>query len=137
MDEVNHHPHPNINNVLYVNLERLAQADTQAGELANVLIGEIETPIDPKVKLILKNLKSSFEGFREDNKVRDTMTRKEEIAAEERAKFIPIIAEKDRLLQKAEDDKFESARSMLSDGLPPSAISKHLKLSIEVIESLN
>ena len=56
---------------------------------------------------------------------------------EERAKFIPIIVEKDKLLQKAKDDKIESARSMLSDGLPASAISRHLKLSIEVIENSN
>jgi len=93
LDETDHHPHPNINNILYVNLERLAEANTQAGELARVLIGDLKTPTDPDVKLILKNLKNSFKGFRDDNKVRDSMTRREEIAAETRAELIPIITE--------------------------------------------
>ena len=93
MDEVEHYPHPNTNNILYVNLDRLAQVSTQAGELAKVLIGKLETPTDPEISIILKNLKSSFEAFREDKKVRDTMTRKEEIEAEARAELIPIISE--------------------------------------------
>lgn len=54
----------------------------------------------------------------------------------ERAKLIPIIDELE-LLQKIENDKLDSARSMLAAGLSAAEISKHLKLSIEVIENLS
>ena len=57
--------------------------------------------------IILENLKTSFEGFRDDNKVRDTMTRKEEIAAEARAELMPIIAEKDEQLAELSEQNTE------------------------------
>jgi len=109
MDEVKHRPHPNTNNILYVNLQRLSQANTQAGELAKVLVGTLETPTDPKVKSILKNLKRSFETFKEDKEVRDNMTRKEEIIAETRAeeaeRYASIIAEQgEQIAEQAEQN---------------------------------
>ena len=107
MTEIDHHPHPNTNNILYVNLKRLARADTPAGELANVLIGKVKTPTYPEVRLILKNLKNSFEVFREDNKVRDYMNiREQQVAigeAKARAELTPIIAEKDEQLSEKDE----------------------------------
>ena len=44
------------------------------------------------------------------------------------------IREEER--KKFDAEKLESAKSMLSDGFPPSVISKHLKLSIEEIDKL-
>ena len=122
LDETDHHPHPNINNILYVNLERLAEANTQAGELARVLIGDLKTPTDPDVKLILKNLKNSFKGFRDDNKVRDSMTRKEEIVAEAKAE--------------AKEEKFENAQKMIEDNLSIETIVRYTGLSSEEIMQL-
>ena len=99
-------------NFLYVNLKRLARADTQAGELANVLIGNVKTPTDPEVKLILKNLKESFEVFREDKKVRDQMNIIEMERAEERAKLLPIITEKDEQLAELREQLAEQSEQM-------------------------
>lgn len=141
MDEANHHPHPNVTNILYVDLEQLSQTNSQAGELAGVLLGAVKAPKDPHVKLIFESLLHSFDIFKDDKEARNYMTRREQHEAIGkaivRAELTPIIAEKDMLLQKAENDKLESARSMLSDGFPPATISKHLKLSIDVIKSLN
>ena len=66
-----------------------------------------KTLIDPIVKQILKDLKSSFKVFREDNKVRDQMNIIEMERAEERAKFIPIIAEKDEQLSEKDEQLSE------------------------------
>ena len=62
------------------------------------MVGTLETPTDPKVKSILKNLKRSFETFKEDKEVRDNMTRKEEIIAETRAETRAEEAEKYALI---------------------------------------
>jgi len=67
-DEVNNLKHPTIANILYVDLKRLAQSDTRAGELAGVLIGTVETPKDPMVDKILQSLKDSFDDFKENTK---------------------------------------------------------------------
>lgn len=42
----------------------------------------------------------------------------------------------DEQAKKAEDEKLDNARSMLADGFPLATISKHLKLSTDVIENL-
>ena len=77
MDEVNHRPHPSSSNLLYVDLKRLAQTRSQAGELAGVLVGKIAEPIDSDVKLIFKNLKHSFNTFKADTEVKNIMTKAE------------------------------------------------------------
>ena len=140
--------HPNTNNILYVNLERLADDDTQAGELAGVLLGITKTPKDPLVNSIFEGLLHSFDIFKADKEARNHMTRRELYEARGEARLKPLIKEKDELLQKAEeekgelrqkakDDKLDSAKSMLLAGLPAAAVSEHLKLSIDVVENLS
>ena len=111
-------PHPNTTNILYVDLKRLAQADSQAGELAGVLIEAVKTPKDSKVNLILQSLRESFDTFRIDTEVRHIMTRKEfiEANAEARAKaraeakLLPLIAEKDEQIAVKDEQLVEQEK---------------------------
>jgi len=94
--EENNHRHSITSNILYVNLQLLAKADNQAGELAGVLIGEMKTPTDPKVKQILQRLEQSFKTFKKDKEMPNIMTLREMIAAEAEAK---AAAEKEELVE--------------------------------------
>ena len=102
-DEINHRPHPNVANILYVNLKQLAEEDSQAGQLAGVLIGELKTPKDPEVKQIFQSLKDSFNLFKDDTKVRDIMSIREELeakgAARAKAELLPLLKEKDEQIE--------------------------------------
>jgi len=106
MDEVDYHPHPNTSNILYVDLKQLARTNNQAGELAGVLIGTLKTPQDPKVNLILQNLKHSFNTFKVNTEVRNIMTRAEMLEAkgraEAKAKLLPLLNEKDEKIAEKE-----------------------------------
>jgi len=102
MDEVDYRPHPSPNNssILYVDLKQLASCtNTQAGELAGVLTGKVKEPKDPEVRLILQNLKHSFNVFKDDTEVRNIMTRAELFEARGEAKaqaeLLPLLTEKD------------------------------------------
>ena len=83
-------------------------------------------------------IRAQLKRTSEDDYIREEERKKADIREnqarkEEREK---ADADKAELMQKAEDDKLLSAKSMLSDGFPPSVISKHLKLSIEEIDKL-
>ena len=105
-DRVNRHFHPNKANILYVDLKSLSQTDTQAGELASVLVGTLKTPKDPQVALILQNLESSFNEFKNDTEAHNIMTTSEyliaEGRAEGRAELLPQIAEKEERIKELE-----------------------------------
>jgi len=85
MDEADGCSHPNVSNLLYVDLKKLAKTNTQAGELAGVLIGTVTEPADPEVSFILQNLKQSFNDFKMNTEVRNIMTRAEYFEAVGRA----------------------------------------------------
>jgi len=55
VNEIDHYPHPNTSNVLYVDLKQLAQTSSQAGELAGILI---EKWRHQKIQRIIKSLKN-------------------------------------------------------------------------------
>lgn len=107
MDEADHRTHPNTSNVLYVDLKRLSQTNSQAGELAGILIGKVEAPKDAKIDQILQTLKNSFNVFKVDTEVRNIMTRVEQLEArgraEVRAELLPLLNEQGEQL--AEKDK--------------------------------
>ena len=109
-DEMTHHPHPNTSSILYVDLKKLAQTNTQAGELAGILTGQLKEPADPEVRSILKDLKKSFNDFKVNMEVRRIMTRAEELEAkgkiegkaEAQAELLPLLKEKDERIAELE-----------------------------------
>ena len=107
MDEQSHHRHPNESSILYVDLKKLAKMNTQAGELASILINEAKELKDPEVKSILQNLKQNFNEFKDDMEVRNIMTRAEQLEARgearSEAKLLPVIEEQKE--QISEKDK--------------------------------
>ena len=126
MDEAHHHPHPNATNILFVDLERLSQTSSIAGELAGVLLGAVKRPRDSQVKLIFENLLHSFDLFKVDKEARNIMTRREFHEAEGEA----------RAEAKAEAEKIESAQKMIEDNLPIEKIERYTGLSSEKIKQL-
>jgi hypothetical protein len=65
-DEVTNKEHPEISGILYINLKKLSQQKSPAGELASFLLGnEIEIQNEP-VKKITEAFNSSFESFKSD-----------------------------------------------------------------------
>ena len=106
MDEQDHRQHPNPSGILYVDLKKLANTNTQAGELAGVLTGTLEKPKDNDVNLIFENFKDSFNAFKDNMEVRHIMTRAEELRAEgeakERAKLLPLLNEKEEQIAEKE-----------------------------------
>ena len=154
MDEVNHNPYPNATNILFVNLERLSQTNSPAGELAGVLLGAVKKPKDYQVKLIFENFMKSFEIFKEDKEARNIVTRGEqrEYQGEARAeaRLMPIIKEKDEQLQmadeqlqkadeqlqKAENDKLDTAKKLLRRGLSVEDVAEDTGLDYSVVCSL-
>ena len=53
MDEKTHRTHSNETNILYVDLKKLSEMDTKAGELARVLLGVETEPKYEEIKEIL------------------------------------------------------------------------------------
>ena len=110
MDEKDHYRHPIKSNLLYINLKELAKVNSQAGELAGVLIGRLDAPKDEKVKSILQSFKETFNVFKHDTEVRDVMTRAEELIAkgkakgkaESEARFLPLLDEKEKQIGEKE-----------------------------------
>ena len=130
MDEAHHHPHPNATNILFVDLERLSRADSPAGELAGVLLGAVKRPRNSQVALIFENLLHSFNLFKVDKEVRDTMTRREFHVAEGEARG------EAKAKARAEAEKIESAQMMIEDNLPIEKIERYTGLSSEKIMQL-
>ena len=103
-DEMTHHAHPTTSSILYVDLKKLAQTNTQAGELAGVLTGQLKDPKDPEICSILKDLENSFNSFKVNMEVRNMMTRAEELEArgkavgkaEAQTELLPLLDEKDK-----------------------------------------
>ena len=95
MDEEDHSRYPIETDLLFVDLKKLAEMDTQAGELARVLLDLETDPKDEEVKSILKSLKRSFNKFKVDTEVCKIMTREEtlivESIAETEARLLPLI----------------------------------------------
>ena len=117
MNEKSHRRHPNASNILYVDLNKLAQEDSQAGELARVLIGEESEPIDDEVKEILYGLRQSFKDFKEDKEVKNIMSRDEQKEKQgikkAEARLLPIIEEKDKQLSE-KDEQIAVLKAMLA-----------------------
>ena len=117
MDEKDHHPHPNGANILYVDLKKLAKMETKAGELAGVLIAVSNDPKDEDVKIILHNLRQSFEEFKNNTEVIRIMTREEQLkaegAAETEARLLPVIDEKDKQISEKDEQLFEKDEQLV------------------------
>ena len=72
MDELDHRPHahPAPFAVMYVNLKKMAKEQTKAGELANVLLGNVKEPKDKNVLKVFETLTGSFDKFKEEKEVK-------------------------------------------------------------------
>jgi len=87
-DEVKGHNHPGTSGILYVNLEKLSQEQSIAGELAACLLGKPITPRNGDVKKISKAIKTSFERFKSEKDVVTMFSFQERWIAEGEAKGI-------------------------------------------------
>ena len=77
MDRDTHRINQLDGGILYIDLPKLAKQNTQAGELARVLIGTPEEPTDELVRAIQLKLKDSFSKFKNDTEVHGIMSRDE------------------------------------------------------------
>ena len=118
MDEHRCHRHPIGSNILYVDLKKLAEQDTKAGELASVLIGAVSNPKNSEVIEILDSLRRSFEKFKIDKEVRNIMSREEQLRAEGKAELLPLLEEKDRRLVE-KDRRIAELEALLTGGAVP------------------
>ena len=127
MNEKSHRRHPNTSNILYVDLNKLAKVDSQAGELASVLVGAESDPKDEVVQEILYSLKQSFKEFKDSTEVKNIMTRAEE------------LIEKGEIKGEAKGiikGKTETALNMLQAGLPVGKIAEYVEMPIKWVDSL-
>ena len=59
---------------MFISLTKLSQQKNLAGELALFLLGRLTAPQSEEVKRIAKTFNTSFELFKDDKEVKNTMT---------------------------------------------------------------
>ncbi|MDR0273212.1 MAG: hypothetical protein LBI27_07850 [Clostridiales bacterium] len=65
-DEVTGKNHPENSSIMFIDLEKLSEENSQAGELAALFLGKNLNPQDEDVKTIAAALKASFNDFKDD-----------------------------------------------------------------------
>jgi len=73
-DEVTNKVYPNTSSIMFISLTKLSQQDNLAAELAAYLLGKLPIPTSEEVQKIANTLNSSFETFKTDKEVKNTMT---------------------------------------------------------------
>ena len=73
-DEVTNKVYPNTSSIMFISLIRLSKQNNIAGELAAYLLGKLPIPESEEVKQIASTFSSSFETFKTDKEVKNTMT---------------------------------------------------------------
>ena len=73
-DEATNKVYPNTSSILFISLTKLSQQNNIAGELAAYLLGKLPAPESEEVKQIANTFISSFETFKDDKEVKNTMT---------------------------------------------------------------
>ena len=92
-DEITGRAHPESSGIMYVDLSKLSEEESQAGELAAFLLGKNPEPQDPEVKRVAAAFSTSFQVFRADKEVEEVLT------AEERGRVEGIAIGVDRLAE--------------------------------------
>ena len=73
-DESTNKAFPNSSSIMFISLTKLSQQKNLAGELALFLLGKLAAPKSEEVKRIAKTFNASFELFKDDKEVKNTMT---------------------------------------------------------------
>ena len=73
-DESTNKVYPGTSGIMFISLTRLSENNSLAGELASFLLGKVVNPKNEDVKRIAKTFKMSFEAFKDDKEVKNTMT---------------------------------------------------------------
>jgi len=73
-DEATNKAFPNSSSIMFISLTKLSQQKNLAGELALFLLGKLTAPQSEEVKRIAKTFNTSFELFKDDKEVKNTMT---------------------------------------------------------------
>jgi hypothetical protein len=73
-DEATNKVFPNASSIMFISLTKLSQQENTAGELALFLIGKLTAPQSTEVKQIAETFHTSFELFKDDKEVKNTMT---------------------------------------------------------------
>jgi len=76
-DEVTGNNHPDHSGIMFADLEKLSEENSQAGELAALFLGKSLDPQDETVKKIAAAIKASFQEFKEDKEVVEMFTFRE------------------------------------------------------------
>ena len=94
-------PYPNSPSVMYVNLPKLSQEKSPAGELASFLLGKAVDSSNDDVNAIIKTFRKGFNNFCEDGHVMRTLLFEERcinegiaIRAKKRAEFEASVIDK-------------------------------------------
>ena len=130
-DEENWDNYPNPSGILFISLKRLARDNSQAGELAALLLGENPAPTDDSVKEIADGFKKHFANFKKDKEVESAMTRLEE----ERVNAESVGEARGLALGEARK-ALEIARVLLEKGIPIDVIEVSTGLPRSRIEKL-
>jgi len=73
-DEGTNKAFPNSSSIMFISLTKLSQQKNLAGELALFLLGKLTAPKSEEVKRIANTFSTSFEAFKDDKEVKNTMT---------------------------------------------------------------
>ncbi|MCL2048708.1 MAG: DUF305 domain-containing protein [Defluviitaleaceae bacterium] len=76
-DEVTGNSHPDHSGIMFADLEKLSEENSQAGELAALFLGKSLDPQDEAVRTIAAAIKTSFQDFKEDKEVVEMFTFRE------------------------------------------------------------
>ena len=73
-DESTNKIYPGTSGMMFISLTKLSKEKTPAGELALFLLGKLKNPVNEDVKRIADMFKKSFEAFKDDKEVKNTMS---------------------------------------------------------------
>jgi len=73
-DEATNKAFPNSSSIMFISLTKLSQQNNLAGELALFLLGKLTAPPSEEIKRIVNTFNTSFEAFKDDKEVKNTMT---------------------------------------------------------------
>ena len=131
VDEVTNTKYPKQSGLMFVSLTKIAEQDSQAGELASFLLGRI-TDVgkikDADVRRIASGFKTNFSVFKEDKEAKNVMTVQERFLNEGIVKGI------DKGIDKGIVD---SAEKLIKKGTSFQDAINLLELTDEQIDSLN
>ncbi|MCL2399571.1 MAG: hypothetical protein FWC91_07520 [Defluviitaleaceae bacterium] len=93
-DEATNKIFPNPSSIMFISLTKLSQQKNLAGELALFLLGKLTAPQSEEVKRVAQTFNTSFEAFKDDKEVKNTMTIAEKYRNEGWVDGVEVGAEK-------------------------------------------